>query len=99
MKPVRYEEAAGEELLDEIDRYQLKRDGLGSEFMLAVQSAVDVIAQNPRAWQVSEYSRRARRFVMDRFPFAIVYVELADEISIIAIAHASREPGYWRTRG
>jgi len=28
----------------------------------------------------------------------IVYTELADEILIIAIAHASREPGYWRTR-
>jgi toxin ParE1/3/4 len=36
--------------------------------------------------------------VMDRFPFTIVYTELPDEVLIIAIAHASREPGYWRAR-
>lgn len=30
---------------------------------------------------------------MERFPFTIVYTELADEILAIAIAHASREPG------
>jgi plasmid stabilization system protein ParE len=98
MKTVRFEDAADEELIDEVARYELRRDGLGTEFLVAVREAVSQIAENPRAWQASEYGRDLRRFVMDRFPFTIVYTELADEILILAIAHTSREPGYWRTR-
>ncbi len=98
MKKVRYEDAADEELIDEIVRYELRREGLGTEFLNAVREAVRLLTQNPGAWQASEHGRDVRRFVMDRFPFTIVYSELADEILVIAIAHASREPGYWRTR-
>lgn len=98
MKAARFEDAADEELLDEIVRYELRREGLGTEFLVAVREAVRLISENPVAWQASEHGRAVRRFVMDRFPFTIVYTELADEILIIAIAHASREPGYWRTR-
>ena len=98
MKPVRLEEAADEELLDEIVRYELRREGLGAEFLSAVREAVRLIAENPGAWQSSDHGREVRRFVMDRFPFSVVYTELADEILVIAIAHASREPGYWRAR-
>lgn len=98
MKPVRYEEAADEELIDEAARYELRRDGLGTEFLGAVREAVRLIAQNPGAWQASEHGRDVRRFVMGRFPFAIVYTELGAEILILAVAHARREPGYWRSR-
>lgn len=98
MKTVRYEDAAEEELIDEVSRYELRRDGLGTEFLTAVRDAVRLIAENPAAWQTSEYGRDVRRFVMDKFPFTIVYTELADEILILALAHTSREPGYWRTR-
>ena len=98
MKTVRFEDAADEELIDEIVRYELRREGLGTEFLSAVREAVRLVAQNPGAWQASEHGRDVRRFVMDRFPFTIIYTELANEILVIAIAHASREPGYWRTR-
>lgn len=82
MKPVRYEDAADEELIDEVARYELKRDGLGAEFLTAVREAERLIRQNPDAWQASEHGRDVRRFVMDRFPFTIVYTELADEILV-----------------
>jgi plasmid stabilization system protein ParE len=85
-------------LLEEIARYELRRTGLGTEFLSAVRDAVQLITLNSKVWQASEHGRDVRRFVMDRFPFAIVYTELGDEILIIAISHASREPGYWRTR-
>jgi toxin ParE1/3/4 len=98
MKAVRYEDAADEELVDEAVRYELRREGSGTEFLTAVREAVRLITQNPGAWQASEHALDVRRFVMDRFPFTIVCTELADEVLIIAIAHASREPGYWRAR-
>ena len=97
MKTVRFEDAADEELTEEIVRYELRREGLGAEFLTAVRESVRLLTENPGAWQASEHGRDVRRFVMDRFPFTIVYTELADETLVIAIAHASREPGYWRT--
>lgn len=39
-----------------------------------------------------------RSCVLRPFPYAIVYLELPDEILILAIAHAKREPGYWQRR-
>ena len=40
----------------------------------------------------------ARRFVMGRFPYSIVYLISNDELHIIAFAHQSRSPAYWRNR-
>ena len=94
MKPIRYEVAADEELIDEVARYELKRDGLGAEFLAAVRDAERLINDNPQAWQAAEYGHNVRRFVMGKFPFTLVYTELADEILIIALAHTSRQPGY-----
>lgn len=50
---VRYEAAADEELIDEIVRYELRREGLGTEFLTGVQEAVRLVTQNPGAWQAS----------------------------------------------
>jgi hypothetical protein len=33
-----------------------------------------------------------------RFPYKIVYRERADDLYIVAIAHTSRRPGYWKDR-
>lgn len=37
MKTVRYDEDADEESIDEIARYELRREGLGIEFLTAVR--------------------------------------------------------------
>jgi hypothetical protein len=36
--------------------------------------------------------------VMHRFPFSIVHLDDDDEVSIVAVAHNKRKPGYWKTR-
>jgi len=36
---------------------------------------------------------------MKRYPFVIVYRELAKEIRVLAVAATKRRPGYWRCRG
>jgi hypothetical protein len=39
-----------------------------------------------------------RKLPSQRFPYAIVFIELDDEIRVLAIAHGKRQPGYWRAR-
>jgi toxin ParE1/3/4 len=36
--------------------------------------------------------------VFTRFPFTLVYRLRGDEVEILAVAHARRRPGYWRSR-
>jgi hypothetical protein len=35
---------------------------------------------------------------LKRFPYGIVYQIRGDEISIVAVAHLHRQPGYWSER-
>jgi len=39
-----------------------------------------------------------RRLVMKHFPYAVIYTVVAQEIQVLAVAHQSRRPGYWRKR-
>ena len=39
-----------------------------------------------------------RKASLARFPFSVAYVVLESRILILAVAHASRRPGYWRDR-
>jgi hypothetical protein len=40
-----------------------------------------------------------RRLVLRRFPYSIVFIPRDSAITILAFAHHSRRPGYWRSRG
>jgi len=33
-----------------------------------------------------------------RHPYLVVYAILSDQLVIIAVAHTSKRPGYWRRR-
>jgi hypothetical protein len=47
--------------------------------------------------QGSPYLYGTRRFILLRFPYSTVYLSL--EVGhIVAVAHQSRRPGYWRKR-
>lgn len=35
---------------------------------------------------------------MDRYPYQVIYREEAGEVIVIAVAHAKRDPEYWRGR-
>ena len=42
--------------------------------------------------------QRERAALVTKFPYAVVYREVQDEIEIIAIAHLKRRPKYWSSR-
>ncbi len=86
------------ELSHAIDWYEERQLGLGDEFLTEVERSLDLIAGNPDAWPVWPGEPRARRFLMRRFPYIIPYRVTGGDIIILAIAHVSRRPGYWRGR-
>jgi hypothetical protein len=42
--------------------------------------------------------RGVKRLPLRRFPYAVVVRAEASELVVIAFAHTSRRPGYWRDR-
>jgi plasmid stabilization system protein ParE len=70
--------------------------GLGDEFFEAVMEAAEYALAHPD--RGSPYLFGTRRIVLDRFPYNVVYVARPTRFGIIAVAHQSRRPGYWRKR-
>jgi plasmid stabilization system protein ParE len=58
--------------------------------------SVSILLRHPTVGTVWRSGRR--RLVMRRFPYSLVYTVVGDELRILAVAHQSRRPGYWRGR-
>jgi plasmid stabilization system protein ParE len=87
---------AREEFLGDAERYDREVPGLGEEFIAEVEHAVMRIAAFPE--HGSPYLAGTRRVVLGRFPYSVVYESHPDGLLIVAVAHQSRRPGYWRHR-
>src|SRR5262245_51876479 len=96
MKPVRLHSQAAAEIEAGIEYYNAARDGLGDEFRDAVQEAVELMRQQPRAF--SPYRAGYRKLVLKRFPYSIFYYEYDDHVWIATVHHASRQPDTWMDR-
>ena len=97
MKPVFVHEDAKTEWDHAIAYYEAKVRGLGLDFHGRVERAIQKIQRNPQIWP-RHRDPRFRKYLMERFPYLIFYMERAEDIWIVAVAHAKRRPGYWRKR-
>lgn len=81
--------------------YEARRQHLGIEFLDAVDETIAQIRAMPRAG-ARDHRLPAdlivRRRAVTRFPYHVVYMEMATHIRILAIAHDRRKPGYWKAR-
>jgi plasmid stabilization system protein ParE len=74
------------------ERSQRAAEGFETEF----DRALEMIAADPRRFPYCD--KRHRFYLMDRYPYQIIYREEHNEVLVIAIAHAKRKPGYWEGR-
>jgi hypothetical protein len=92
------EPEAGEELFAAAAWYDDQRPGLGDEFLSAIDDVLGRVAVAPLSYPQDRFDERARRALVARFPFAIVFVVQDGEIRVIAFVHAKRLPDYWTKR-
>lgn len=72
-------------------------DRLETEVLIAVDQCVDT----PDAWPVwPDWERQpvVRSKGVQGFPYRIVYFVNGDLMTVVAVAHTKRRPGYWRDR-
>ena len=96
MKPVRLSTEAGVELAETAGFYDERQVGLGAAFISEFVKATELIQQFPSLGR--PIGNRMRRVLTNRFPYAIIYFEYHDETLVVAIAHTSRRPGFWKNR-
>ena len=89
------------ELDEAMAYYEDKRPGLGLELLDAIEETVAFAAEVPaggerRGGGLDAYE--TRRFVVKRFPYLVYASQIRGHREVVAIAHASRRPGYWRER-
>ncbi len=91
-----YHPKVKEELQEASIYYESSKEGLGSVFSAAVESAIHRISLYPYLGR--KISNTFRRVLIDKFPYGIIYVTESEEIYIIAIMHLKRKPNYWKKR-
>lgn len=88
---------AREEFLAAASRYEAEVGGLGERFIAEFERCITLLLEAPKIG--SPLGRKLRRFVLDdNFPYSIIYAVLRDTLYVVAVAHGSRRPGYWKRR-
>ncbi len=95
-KPLQIHPAALEELQSAVAWYLDRSEVAAAKFVAAVDRAIASVTESPSRWPRGDHD--ARKFVVRRFPFAIIYRETKQSLQILAIAHGHRKPGYWKGR-
>ncbi|HTS37926.1 MAG TPA: type II toxin-antitoxin system RelE/ParE family toxin [Candidatus Solibacter sp.] len=95
-KPLDIHPGALAEFKSAVAWYLDRSETAANNFVSEVDRAISLITASPRRWPTEE--RGARKFVLQRFPYALIYRERESDIQILAIAHGHRRPGYWRKR-
>jgi plasmid stabilization system protein ParE len=84
-------------------RWQESRErGVGQRFLRQTRQAWRSIKASPGSWRKHPDWERddvvVRMRSVAKYPYDIVYSATDAEIVILAYAHGSREPGYWKQR-
>jgi hypothetical protein len=80
--------------------YYERAAGLGDDFIAELAVVLESIRRMPETSSVVETVRgeAVRRVLLERFPFKVVYVVRSRLVLVVAIAHTSRHPDYWKFR-
>jgi toxin ParE1/3/4 len=95
-KPLEIHPAALEEFKSALTWYLERSESSAGRFVAEVDRAIDFVIKSPGRWPSGEHA--TRKFVLQRFPFAIIYREKETVVQVLAVAHGHRRPGYWKNR-
>ena len=98
MKPLAISTPASEELAETVSWLEARRPRWGGKFFDAVVHTATLIQTHPEIgeFRLSRYPSRQLRVL--GFPYYVAYRIREHDIYVVAIAHTSRRPGYWKDR-
>jgi toxin ParE1/3/4 len=87
---------AEQDMVDGRDWYESQRQGLGADFLMAIDEMLGAILATPQLVP-AEY-RSVRRVRLSHFPYVVYYRVLVDHLEVVAVLHGSRDPREWQAR-
>jgi plasmid stabilization system protein ParE len=76
--------------------YEARSLFAASAFLRELSAAVRRLRQAAHRYPSAEAG--TRRILLERFPFTIYYRVQPNTLTIVAVAHQKRRPGYWAAR-
>lgn len=87
---------AEQEFVEAAAYYERNVTGLGERFGSEVRHAIERLLEYPELGAPMDAD--LRRLMLTRFPYFLIYSFTSDLLRVVAVAHARRRPGYWRSR-
>lgn len=81
--------------------YEQKQPALGHDFLDEFSAACAALTTTASRYPRLETLRsrnNIRRLLLRRFPYMIVFECQGDEVVVLAVAHVSQKPNYWKKR-
>lgn len=90
-------EAAEEEYAESLKWYAQQSVRAAAGFEATFEQALESIVAHPERYPLCD--DRHRFFLLKRYPFQVIYRRASEgRWLVLALAHTSRRPGYWRHR-
>jgi toxin ParE1/3/4 len=86
--------------LEKSVRFYRERAGerWAERFKQRVVEGIKAIAADPERYSRVAGLPGVQRIRLRQFPFSLLYINRAEHVWVVAVAHGSRRPGYWRKR-
>lgn len=84
------------DIVEAFEYYESCRKNLGHDFLLAMEAPLNKIHRNPLLYK--EIHRQIRRVFINRFPYGIYFVIIENNLIVIGVIHARKNPRHWKKR-
>ena len=96
MPRIELSEEAEAEIEEAVAYYEAIHPKLADDLLVRVEHGLKQVSDLPKAWPM--HLLDTRRYLIKRFPYALVYRVKNDRPYVVAFIHHSRKPGYWIDR-
>ena len=90
---LRFRPKVADDLRDARTWYEGRREGLGDEFMEAVERMLERVDRTPEQFPIIH--RNVHRALIRRFPYAIFFIQEDGERVVLAVLHQAVNPARW----
>jgi toxin ParE1/3/4 len=85
------------DILEAVAWYEERREGLGDELFIAIETEKHFIQQNPIHYE--DKYKGIRKAITPRFPYILYYmIESKRQVLVYAVLHMKRSPRLWKKR-
>jgi toxin ParE2 len=95
LKRIHLRSIAKRDMREAVTWYRERDPELANRFLDEVYRTLALLEQFPNIGGPVFGNRDARQLPVDNFPYQVVFKRFENRISVVAIAHDKKRPGYW----